>query len=317
VSTGPGPGHAGFHHETAFYGTGDEFIDIVVPFLRDGIDAGEPVVVACGDSNVELLRHATDCGEVRFLPRADQYSHPAGAIRAYRKLFEELTGSGANRIRVVGDVPHPGVGADWHAWSRYEAAVNHAFGPYPVWGLCPYDTRLAPPDVLHDVVCTHPHVVRPDGRHVNAEFVDPRTFLARRPTPPPPLLSHRPVIEMVDPSPRTCRAALVDAAVEEVLGPERTQDLLLAASEAVTNAHRHGVGPVAVRAWVGVDRVVLEVADVGPGPRDALAGWVPPAPDQPGGRGLWIANQLCSDMTFAVGDGCSLRLSVIATPLAA
>ena len=48
MRSGAAAGHPGYFHETAFYGSDDEFVDIVAPFVRDGIAAGEPTVVACG-----------------------------------------------------------------------------------------------------------------------------------------------------------------------------------------------------------------------------------------------------------------------------
>ena len=66
--TGAAAGHTGYFHETAFYGSDDEFVDIVRPFLRDGLDAGEPTVVACAPENTAILRRSLDCTGIRFLP---------------------------------------------------------------------------------------------------------------------------------------------------------------------------------------------------------------------------------------------------------
>jgi hypothetical protein len=61
---------------------------------------------------------------------------------------------GSSRIRVASEVPHPGGGAPWEGWARYEAAVNRAYAEFPLWGLCAYDTRITPGRVLDDVART-------------------------------------------------------------------------------------------------------------------------------------------------------------------
>jgi hypothetical protein len=67
---------------------------------------------------------------------------------------------------VASEVPHPGVGAPWDGWARYEAAVNRAYAEFPLWGLCAYDTRITPGPVLDDVARTHPYFATADGPRI-------------------------------------------------------------------------------------------------------------------------------------------------------
>jgi anti-sigma regulatory factor (Ser/Thr protein kinase) len=318
MRTGAAAGHAGYFHETALYGSDDDFVDVVRPFLRDGLDAGEAVLVACGPHNAALLRRSTDCAGVRFLPGGDRYARPGQAIHDYRRTFAELTAGGAAQIRVVGDVPHPGTGAEWDRWMRYEAAVNVAFAEFPVWGLCPYDTRSASSEVVHDVMCTHPHVARPGGEHRrNDAYVDPERFLADRARRPGAAGAGRvrsddapPALRLEDPSPRRARHELHRLAAG-VLSPAALGDLAVITSELVTNAHVHGGPPVTVEAWVGPGAVELRVTDNGPGPADPLAGWRPPPIDRVGGRGLWLALQLGADLAVHTVDGVTVASCIV------
>jgi hypothetical protein len=142
VRSGAAAGHAGYFHETAFYDSDEHFLAIVVPFLRDGLEAGESVVAAFAPVNQGLLRDCLGAGSgVRYIEGEDQYPRPAGAIHRYRQLFGELVAGGAAQIRVAGDVPHPGVGVPWDWWSRYEAVVNHAYAEFPLWA-CARTTRV-------------------------------------------------------------------------------------------------------------------------------------------------------------------------------
>lgn len=311
MRTGAAAQHLGYFHETAFYGSDDEFLSLAAPFLDEGREAGEPTLVNCADHNTSLLRDALGDDGIEFLPVEHEYARPATSIQAYRKLFAELTAAGADQIRIVGDVPHPGVGADWHGWCRYEAAVNHAFREFPLWGLCPYDTRTTPEPVLADVARTHPHLATADGgHHHNHDFVDPASFLKERPSPPAdPLELTAPLVELIDPWPHDARKAI--DAIESELATTVVDDLVTAVSEVVTNARTYGIAPVRLRAWATTDRVVVTVRDEGFGITDPFAGLLPAHRDLGrGGLGLWIVHQLCSAVSFVrSSDGFTVRLT--------
>jgi anti-sigma regulatory factor (Ser/Thr protein kinase) len=290
MRSGAAAGATGYFHEAAFYGSDDELLALVVPFLQEGVDAGEPVVVTFADRNAALVRavFGPDDG-ITFLPGADQYARPALAIRQYQALFAALVGEGAEQIRVVGDVPHPGTGGRWDEWVRYEGLVTSAYDAFPVWGLCPYDTRTAPEDVLADVYATHPHVATLDGHHVNAEFRDPAAVVvARRPEPLPEGVPNDALL-----SPSAAEARRSAGAAGDAAGLDRVRlgDLVLIASELVTNAHAHGRPPVTMELWTGPGRVLLAVTDAGAGPADPFAGLQDPGLT-PDGRGLWLTHQL-------------------------
>ncbi|MFI1994490.1 anti-sigma factor RsbA family regulatory protein [Actinoplanes sp. NPDC020271] len=310
MRSGAAAGHAGYFHETAFYDSDEQFLGVIVPFFADGLAAGEPVISAFAPANQGLVRGVFGSGSgIRFLDGDEHYSRPAGAIRGYRKLFREYVAGGADQIRVAGDVPHPGVGSPWDWWARYEAVVNHAYHDFPVWGICPYDTRTAPPDVVAEVRRTHPHVAHAHRHADNPAFEDPAEFLrARSDTWRDPLEQHRPALDLFAPSTSQARAAV--ARVAAGLPAEDLNGLLLAVSEAVTNALIHGLAPVTVRAWTGPGRVVVTVTDAGPGPRAPYAGLLPAdRPAGSGGLGLWISHQVCAFVGMHRGPaGFTIRL---------
>lgn len=251
MRTGAAAGHPGFFHQMALYGSDEELLEIVVPFLAEGREAGEPVLATFGEHNTALVRDALrDTEGIEFVPAPRQYRNPTLTIDDYRRRFAAHRAAGAAQIRVVGDVPHAGTGACWDTWARYEGAVNHVYDEFPVWGLCPYDTRTAPDEVLEDVRRTHPFEALPGGRHRPGEhFVEPDLFLAGRPAPAPHELQGRsPDVVLLDPSPADARHT-VAALARDRLGPEGTDDAVIAVSEVVANAHRHGAPPVRLEAW--------------------------------------------------------------------
>jgi anti-sigma regulatory factor (Ser/Thr protein kinase) len=308
--SGAAEGHEGYYHETAFYGSDDEFLDVVVPFLLDGVAAGEPTISTLAERNADLVRRAIgDASGVRFLSGSMHYARPTSTIIDYQQLFGALAAEGATQIRIVGDVPHPGFGVPWDSWARYEAVANHAFKDFPLWGLCPYDTRTTPAAVLEEVTATHPHVVGAGGVHRhNDAFEDPFRFLTRRlasqPGRPDPLELAPPALRLADPTPADARHAVAALATSAGLDPRTAGDLVTAVSEVVTNAITHGRPPMSLQAWAGDQRAVVAVSDCGSGPADPFAGLVRPErrPGE-GGYGLWLAHQMCTDVRFGMEDG--------------
>lgn len=312
MRTGLGLGERGYVHETSFYESDDELLDVVVPFLRDGVEAGEPTVVAFGEANEQLVRRAMPSVEgLQFLAASDRYARPAATIAAHRRMLAGMVADGADQIRIVGDVPHPGTGAPWHQWARYEAAANVAFDEFPLWGLCPYDVRTTPEEVLADVRRTHPLVADGAGHHHNHDYVDPLEVLVDlAPPAADPLQADPPELVLLGADPGQARRAASLAAARAGIADREIADFVTAVSEVVTNAIEHGAAPVSVRCWVGDGRIVLCVDDAGPGPTDPFVGLMPTLADPgTGGLGLWIAHQLCTDVAvMATAGGCSVRL---------
>ena len=45
-----------FRHQALFYSGDDSFLAATLPFIRDGVEAGEPVMVAVIPEKIDLLR---------------------------------------------------------------------------------------------------------------------------------------------------------------------------------------------------------------------------------------------------------------------
>ncbi len=310
--TGTTAAHAhGYFHELALYGSDRELVDVVVPFLLGGLDAGEPTLAVMSPEHEVLLQRELGPGSgVSFLPAPAEYARPADAIRSHRARFDDLLAAGAERIRIVGDVPVP-AGPRWDEWARYEAAANTAFADYPLWGLCPYDATALTDAVLGDLVAAHPHVAHDGDHHPNPGFVDPARFHEHRPPPDPdPLQSPPPAAVLADLDAATARATAATIAARAGLEARRVEDLLVGVSELVTNAHRHGAPPVLFEAWAGPGRVLVSVTDGGKGPADATVG-LQRSGQAVGGLGLWMAHQMADDVVLGFGvEGFTVRAGV-------
>jgi anti-sigma regulatory factor (Ser/Thr protein kinase) len=316
MRSGAATGYSGYFHEAAFFGSDDELLSIVIPFLRDGVAHDEPTIVALSDRNTDLVRtHVAELDAIQFLP--DGYLTPAATIRTYTDEFTKLVGSNAAQIRVVGEVPHSDRDTRWESWGRYEAVINHAFKAFPVWGLCPYDTRTAPSNVLEDVARTHQHVASIDGGHrVNPLYQDPAKFLRERPQGADATPTDPPDLRLDNPTPRAARAALERLLSPCLLSDPDVHNVQLAVAELVTNATIHGAPPVILRAWASTPRrVIVAITDQGKGVTDPFAGLLPRSPDEMDGRGLWISHQVCTDICLQHDEhGFSAIIFVGKTP---
>lgn len=81
---------------------------------------------------------------------------------------------------------------------------------------------------------------------------------------------------------------------------DRLDGFVLAVNEIITNVVLHAGGAGRIRLWVTGGAVYCEVVDTGPGiPERYLTGDQLPAALEVGGRGVWLAHQLCDSVSVA------------------
>lgn len=303
-------------HAAAVIASDDELLGCCLPFLEEGLAAGDTTVLACPPETAELIGAGLglSAGAVENHPRIGLLDTRApDALTVTRRLIEAARGTGSGWLRVVGAVQFGPQPRTWREGCRYEAARNVLLAGEPLTGLCLYDSRILPEEVLDSARATHPDLVVGGTRHANPEFDDPTAYLRRLPVPREPVEGTPPVLAIAE------ATALVDlrhrlAAVltVHVPDPDLAGDLHLAVSEVASNAFRHGVPPVSARVWVGPDQLICEISDRGVGFSDPLAGFQPAhGPDLGrGGMGLWLARKLFDHVDLLPGpDGLTVRLA--------
>lgn len=296
-------------HYAIAYTNGDDYLGGVLPFLRDGLSAGEPALVFAPDSNLRLLRARLDrpVGPVTFLDAADVARNPARIIPAARHFADAHPG---RRIRVVGEPIWPGrSNAEIREGIRHEACVNALFADVAATVLCPYDRVGLDAAVLGATDRTHPHVAEGGEYRSNARFVDPAGMLASSdPLPAAPGHAESFVFHHGDLA--ALRGLVRDHAGRVGLGWKRCQDLLLAVSEAAANTLIHTREPGTVRIWRHAEALVCEISDHGH-ITDPLVGRLAPTADVGRGRGLWMVNQLCDLVELHSGvAGTTVRMHI-------
>jgi anti-sigma regulatory factor (Ser/Thr protein kinase) len=114
------------------------------------------------------------------------------------------------------------------------------------------------------------------------------------------------------------RHEVADRLVSLGLGSDRRHGYLLAVNEVITNVVLHAGGAGRLRLRRENRSVWCVVTDSGPGiPGDYLNDPQAPEAYEVGGRGLWLAHQLCDEVTTAtgpIGTSIGLRMSLDVVP---
>jgi anti-sigma regulatory factor (Ser/Thr protein kinase) len=284
----------GFDHEALLYRGETEFVAGVLPFLQEGLERDEAVVVAEPAGRLALLRDAlgADAGAVEFLDMAEIGLNPARIIGVWSAVVDRHLATGRG-LRGVGEPA-------WHGrrpvelveCQLHELLLNHAFGAGPAWRLlCPYDEKNLPRTVLDGALTAHPVRATATERRSSDAYVPDgyaAAFSAALSRPTDAVLRGGYGGGDVPATRRT----VAQYARSCGLSPEQVDALELAASELATNSIRHGGGSGTLAMWLEGDGVVVEFTDAGL-VLDPLVGRTMPSTGQKGGRGLYLVNQLC------------------------
>ena len=302
----------GFLHEALLYDGLDEFATGTASFVREGLAAGDPVLAALDRDKIDALR--SELG-----PQADGLcwtdiralgTNPARILPVWEEFVRRTAGRG-RYPRGIGEPMWPGRTPDEVVETQHhESLLNVAFHGGPPWRLlCPYDTAALPPDVVDEARRSHPYVWEGDLRRPSDAHVDGGDPL--RPFTGPLAESPRGAAELsfatterLDAIRRFVTAFARDAGLPR----QRTDEFVLAVNEVATNSLRHGGGTGRLRIWNEDRRVVCEIRDHGR-LAEPLVGRRHPRPDDTGGRGVWLANQLCDLVQLrSSGSGTVVRL---------
>jgi anti-sigma regulatory factor (Ser/Thr protein kinase) len=297
ASTAAPPIRAGhsYRHEAFFYTGDDEYLAGTLPMVREGLDAGEAVMVALPPPRLDLLRAALgpDGEGVAFCDMTALGHNPANIIAAWAAFVQDAAEAGL-RMRGIGEPVWAGRTPDEVLECQlHEALLNLAISPdTPLWLRCPYDAGNLDTGVLSAAHCSHPVLVGPDSLGGSRSYggAHHAATLFSQPLPEPPA-----VAEQVDFGPadlRELRAVVHSHAADAGLAPDRDQDLVLAVHELATNSVEHGGGTGTMRLWQSRAGLVCEVRDAGV-VSDLLVGRLEASHGAEGGRGVWMANQLC------------------------
>lgn len=282
-----------YRHEALLWRNADEFLAATVPFVHEGLEAGEGVTVALTGERTRWLKDAigSDADGVAFVDMSELGQNPARIIPAWRRFLDEHSLLG-RPVRGIGEPIWVGRRPEEIAESQlHEALMNVAVGPdTPCWAMCPYDTAQLDPAVIEEVYRSHPAVVN-GAEYRGSHLYGGRAHVDLVFGTELPRLSG-PSTELVfgPEGPHTISALVASTAYAAGISVDKAADLAVAVQELASNSLQRGATEASVRLVVRDDAVICDVHD-GVTIGDPLTGRRSTTKGNQGG--IWLAHQLC------------------------
>ncbi len=181
-------------HPCCVYETEAEHRAILTPYLRQGLEGGERVLyIVDAHTAGTVLGYLRDdgldpdpliargqlviqTGEETYL--RDGTFAPEAMIALLRSETERAVADGFGALRVTGEMTWALRGlSSAEPLIRYEVLLNEFLPGSRCLAICQYDRRCFEPEVLLEVLRTHPHVVIGSEVCANPHYVPPADFL--------------------------------------------------------------------------------------------------------------------------------------------
>ncbi len=298
-----------FEHRAFFYRGVEDFLATALPFVREGLERDELVLVAAdSEKNRALASTLGEPSPVRFADMRIVGRNPGRILSIWLDFIEEARGYPA---RGIGEPVWPGrTPAELDECERHERLLDLAFdGVENFRLLCPYDMAELEQSGIDVARHTHAEVLT-DGAPVASDAYSPPDQTA---TFEGELAMLANEVGRLDFDARTLAAlrAMVTLRADEAgLDRRRANDLVLAVNEIASNSIRHSPGKRGeLTLWVEPDAIVCEVRDDGE-LSDPMLGRSRPGLAQFDGRGLWVVNQVCDlvEVRRRAGGGTVVRV---------
>jgi hypothetical protein len=192
-------------HVCAFFKRPDEQYEVLIPFIKDGLELGEKAVHTVDPErrNEHLQRLASAGIDMEAMGRNGQFElrdwdnthlrdgefNLSNTLALFQQVVHQAKQDGFPLVRFVTHMEWAfEAEMDVNDLLEYEAKANEIWirqdGPVnPV--ICTYDLRRFSGDLVVDVMRTHPMVIVGGILQENPFFVDPGEFLARLNERPP------------------------------------------------------------------------------------------------------------------------------------
>jgi PAS domain S-box-containing protein len=181
-------------HFCSIYESPQEHYAVAIPFIRIGLERGEKCIYIADDGAVEDVRQAMQSegidvereisSKALVLATKDQTYlkhgafHPDWMFTFWKETTELAMSEGFSALRATGEtewVLRGGRGLE--RWMEYESRLTHTLSESKCSALCQYNRRLFPPEVILDVIRTHPTIVYGGTVCRNLYYVPPEEFL--------------------------------------------------------------------------------------------------------------------------------------------
>jgi signal transduction histidine kinase len=181
-------------HLCSIYESPEEHFAVAIPFIRIGLDRGEKCIYVADDGTETVVRdamyaegidveRAIATGSLVLETREAAYMNrgsfdPEWMFTFWADATAEAMGQGFSALRATGETEWVRRGAPGlERWMEYESRMTHVLARHNCVALCQYNRRVFPPEVVLDVIRTHPTVIYGGVVCRNLYSVPPDEFL--------------------------------------------------------------------------------------------------------------------------------------------
>jgi signal transduction histidine kinase len=172
----------------------EEHLAVAVPFIRIGLDRGEKCIYIADEGSEAAVRDAMDgagidveraiaTGSLVLEKKEDAYLKrgsfdPQWMFTFWAAAAADAKHQGFSALRATGETEWVARGAPGlERWIEYESRMTHTLAHHNCLALCQYNRRLFPPQVILDVIRTHPTVIYRGVVCRNMYYVPPDELL--------------------------------------------------------------------------------------------------------------------------------------------
>jgi PAS domain S-box-containing protein len=163
-------------HVCSIYESQQEHFAVAVPFIKIGLHCGERCIYVADDGGEDTIREAMHVAGIDvesslaskaliLTTKEEAYlKHGSFDPDSMFAFWKEATGlamsEGFTALRVSGESQWLLSGAPGlERWMEYESRLTHALAEINCLSLCQYDRRLFQPELILDVIRTHPSLI--------------------------------------------------------------------------------------------------------------------------------------------------------------
>jgi MEDS: MEthanogen/methylotroph, DcmR Sensory domain len=298
---------AGFVHQSCGYESDDEFVAVAVPFVRAGLEAGEPVLATTTTANLDLLGRSLgqDVNRIEVAESAAFGRRPPQRVAAFQRYWRANASPPDGRVRILAEPVWQGWSdQEVRSWIRMESGLNVVLAEANVTMVCPYDTRLVNQDVSSSALRTHPLIAGASGHSDSVDYADPIAFAAEcdQAFTPAPAPAAAALLSAGSVAPRSLRQFANDQARLQQLPDDKAGLFVFAVHELATYLSGEFSHPMDVRIWAATDALHGELRVTGCRVPEPYAGFDSPGPSAHDDDRLWIARQLCDILEIRLTD---------------
>ena len=163
-------------HLCSIYESAEEHLAVAIPFIQMGLAHGEKCIYIADDGTQGLIQDAMraygievelalETGKLVLGTKDDAYLRdgafdPAWTFTFWKEATAKAMKEGFSALRMTGETEWVVRGAPGlERWIEYESRFTHTLADHNCRVLCQYNRQLFTPELLLDVIRTHPTVI--------------------------------------------------------------------------------------------------------------------------------------------------------------